>query len=115
MKRVFAEIERLKTGGPTEKQVADVREAFLRDLETNIKKNGYLLGQISASTSTARSPRALLLVPDFYKKLTAASIQEAAKTYLRHEQLREGHTLPRKIIPRSARSSGSARSARSAP
>ena len=47
MKTVFQEIERLKTGGPTEKQAADVREAMLRDFETNVKQNGYLLGQIS--------------------------------------------------------------------
>ena len=36
----------LKTNGPTEKQVSDVREALLRDFETNMKQNSYLLTQI---------------------------------------------------------------------
>ncbi len=43
VKSVFREIELLKTQGPTDKQVADVKELLLRDLETNSKQNGFLL------------------------------------------------------------------------
>ena len=35
MKAVLAEIAELQANGPTEKQVNDVRERFLRDFETN--------------------------------------------------------------------------------
>ena len=82
VKTVFKEIERLKAEGPTEKQVSDVREALLRDFETNIKQNGYLLTQIAGKYEYGEDPETLLLVPEFYKKLTTAAIQTAAKTYL---------------------------------
>ena len=82
VKTVFKEIERLKAEGPTEKQVSDVREALLREFETNIKQNGYLLTQIAGKYEYGEDPETLLLVPEFYKKLTTAAIQTAAKTYL---------------------------------
>ncbi len=82
VKTVFQEIQRLKTEGPTEKQVSDVREAMLREFETNVKQNGYLLGQIAGKYEYGEDPETLLLVPEFYKKLTVAGIQAAAKTYL---------------------------------
>src|SRR6185295_366767 len=47
VKRVFAEIEALKASGPTDKQVADAKEGFIRDHETNLKDNDYLLSQIA--------------------------------------------------------------------
>ena len=48
VKSVFKDIEQLKTDGPSDKQVADVKETFLRDQETNMKQNGYVLAQIAA-------------------------------------------------------------------
>ena len=51
IKRVFQEIELLKTNGPTDKQVNDEKEALLREYETNSKLNNYLAdsdhGQVS--------------------------------------------------------------------
>ena len=61
---------------------AAIREAMLRDFETNVKQNGYLLGQISGKYEYGEEPETLLLVPEFYKKITAAGMQAAAKTYL---------------------------------
>src|ERR1019366_10727666 len=80
--RVVQEIERLKTDGPTDKQVSDEREALLRDFETNIKQNGDLLGQLSLKYEYGEDPAGLWNIPEYYKKLDAALIQEAAKTYL---------------------------------
>jgi zinc protease len=82
IKRVFEEIEKFKTNGPTEKQLNDEKEALLREFETNSKTNGYLLGQIAARYYHGEDPAGVWLVPDFYKKLDAAMVQEAAKTYL---------------------------------
>ena len=48
IKRVFEEIEKFKTDGPTEKQLNDEKEALIREFETNSKQNGYLLSQIPA-------------------------------------------------------------------
>jgi zinc protease len=80
--RVYQEIEKFKTEGPTEKQVADEREALQRDFETNSKQNGYLVSQLLMRYQNNDDPAGLWEVPEYYKKLDAAMIQRAAKTYL---------------------------------
>lgn len=84
LKRVFAEIEAFKTSGPTEKQVADAKEGFIRDHQTNITNNSYLLSQITTKYQNGEADEVAVLfdLPAWYQKLTAASIQEAARKYL---------------------------------
>ncbi len=82
IKRVFEEIEKFKTDGPTEKQLTDEKEALIREFETNSKQNGYLLSQIQARYYNGEDPAGVWQVPEFYKKLDAAKVQEAAKLYL---------------------------------
>ena len=82
LKRMFEEIEKFKTNGPTEKQLNDEKEALIREFETSSKQNGYLLGQISARFSNGEDPAGIWMVNDYYKKLDAAAVQEAAKLYL---------------------------------
>ena len=82
LKRVFEEIEKFKANGPTEKQLNDEKEALIREFETSSKQNGYLLTQIQARYYNGEDPAGVWQVPEFYKKLDAATIQEAAKQYL---------------------------------
>ena len=82
VKRVLEEVDKLKTSGPTEKQVNDEREALLREFEANTKLNSYLLGQILLKYQYGEDSAGLWLIPDYYKKIDAAMIQQAAKTYL---------------------------------
>jgi zinc protease len=84
MKRVFTEIEAFKKDGPTEKQVADAKEGFLRDLETNLKSNGYLLTQIYLKYQMGEENELPVLwdLASWYNKLSAAGIRDAARTYL---------------------------------
>ena len=82
IKRVFEEIEKFKASGPTEKQLNDEKEALLREFETSSKQNGYLLTQIQARYYNGEDPAGVWLIPEFYNKLDAATIQEAAKLYL---------------------------------
>ncbi len=82
IKRVFEEIEKFKTNGPTEKQIIDEKEALLREFETSSKNNNYLLGQISARFYNGEDPAGIWMITDYYKKLDAAAVQEAAKLYL---------------------------------
>jgi zinc protease len=82
IKRVFQEIEQLKTNGPTEKQVNDQKEALGRDFETNSKQNYYLLNQIAFRYQLGEDPAGLWNTPELYKKLDAATIQQAARKYL---------------------------------
>ena len=96
IKRVFEEIEAFKNNGPTDQQLADERETLLREFETNSKQNGYLLGQLSARYEAGDDPAGLWLVPDFYKKLDKAGIQQAAKTYLNTSRYVEVMLFPEK-------------------
>jgi zinc protease len=83
-RRVFAEIEALKASGPTEKQVSDAKEGFIRDHETSIKTNNYLLGQIAVKYQLGEADELGVLfdLPAWYQKLTATAIRDAARTYL---------------------------------
>jgi zinc protease len=82
IKRVFEEIEKFKASGPTEKQLNDEKEALLREFESNSKLNNYLVNQISLRYYHGEDPAGLWNIPDYYRKLDAAMIQQAARTYL---------------------------------
>ena len=81
VKTVFQQIELLKTNGPTEKQVADVKQTFLRDLETNQKQNGFFLTNISLRYEYGEDLASLFGLAEYYNKLSPASVQQAAKLY----------------------------------
>ena len=82
IKAIFREIENLKTNGPSEKQVNDTREALLREYETNMKQNNYLLTQIYYSYQLQEDLKYVFDLPEYLKTLSAAMIHEAARTYL---------------------------------
>jgi len=79
---VFQEIEKLKTNGPTEKQVNDEKEALLREFETSSKLNNYLLNQIALRYQAGEDAVGIWKIPEYYKKIDGVMIQQAAKTYL---------------------------------
>lgn len=82
VKRLLQEIEQFKTKGPTEKQVNDEKEALQREFETNSTQNGFWLSQLSIRYQYGEDLIGIWSIPEYYKKLNAAMIQEAAKTYL---------------------------------
>jgi zinc protease len=82
IKAIFREIENLKTNGPSEKQVNDTREALLREYETSMKQNNYLLTQIYSGYQLHEDLKYLFDLPEYLKTLSAAMIHEAARTYL---------------------------------
>jgi zinc protease len=96
IKRVFQEIELLKTNGPTDKQVTDEKEALLRDFEINIKLNNYLLTQITTKYRLGEDPAGVWLVREYYNKIDKAMIQQAAKTYLNTNAYVEVKLFPEK-------------------
>ena len=99
IKRVFGEIEKFKVEGPTEKQLNDEKEALLREFETNSKQNAYLLNQIMLRFYHNEDPSGVWLVPDFYKKLDAATIKDAAKQYLNTQSFVKVTLFPEKKSP----------------
>jgi zinc protease len=96
LKRVFEEIEKFKKGGPTEKQLNDEKEALIREFETNSTQNGYLLNQISLRFNLEEDPAGIWTITDFYRKLDAATVQEAAKLYLNTQSFVKVTLFPEK-------------------
>jgi zinc protease len=96
IKRVFQEIELLKTNGPTDKQVSDEKETLLREFEVNSKLNNYLLSQITVRYQQGDDPAGVWRIPEFYNKIDKAMIQEAAKTYLNANRYVEVMLFPEK-------------------
>lgn len=94
VKAVFGDIAAIRANGPTEKQVNDVREQLLRDFETNIKLNNYLVTQIYFKYLYGEDLKTFFEMPETLKKLTPAVIQEAAKAYLNPENYVQVTLLP---------------------
>ncbi|MBA2302170.1 MAG: insulinase family protein [Acidobacteria bacterium] len=82
VKAVFQQVELLKSGGPTDKQVADAKEKLRRDYETNTKQNGYWLSQLSARYQSGEPIDSLFSMTELYNKVTSRMIQDAATLYL---------------------------------
>jgi zinc protease len=96
-KAVMKEVEDLRTNGPTEKQVNDVREQLLRDHETNIKQNSYLVTQILLRYRDDETDlNGLFGMPEAYRNLTPAVLQDAAKMYLNPENYVQVVLMPEK-------------------
>ncbi len=53
-----------------------------RDFDAISKQNAYLVQQLSGKYQYGEDPATLWEIPEYYKKLDAATIQQAAKTYL---------------------------------
>jgi zinc protease len=96
IKRVFEEIEKLKSSGPTEKQLKDEKEALRRDFETSTTQNAFVLNQLTVSYQYGEDPAEMWNIPESYKKLDAAAIQQAAKTYLNTKSFVEVTLFPEK-------------------
>jgi len=80
--RVFQDIAVLKRDGPSRAQVADVKESFLRDFETNSQKNPWVLAQLVSAYEIGRDASSVFSMPDLYNAISPESIQAAASAYL---------------------------------
>ncbi len=96
LKTVNKEIEQLKANGPSDKQVADVKETFLRDQETNMKQNGYLLSQLTGRYQYAEDVTSLFNMADYYNKIDAAMVRDAARLYLKGDNVVKVTLFPEK-------------------
>jgi zinc protease len=95
-KAVLKEVDALRADGPTEKQVNDVREQLLRDFETSIRQNTYLVTQIHLRYRDGDDVKGLFEMPEAYKALTPAIIQQAARMYLNPENYVQVWLMPEK-------------------
>jgi zinc protease len=96
VKRVLQEIEKYKSEGPTEQELNDEKEALLREFESSSKLNPFLVGQLSYQYEYGEDPAIVWQLPDYFKKLDAPMIQQAAKTYLNMDNRVRVTLLPEK-------------------
>ncbi|MGH7504273.1 MAG: M16 family metallopeptidase, partial [Longimicrobiales bacterium] len=79
---VFAAIEKLKAEGPDAETIANVQEAQRRSWETSQTQNGFWASQIAFTARTGGDFATIPDYPQLVDALTAAAVQEAARTYL---------------------------------
>jgi len=92
--RVFEEIAKLKNDGPTPQDINDTKTTLVREFEAGSLQNGYLLTQISGRYQSQESVESFFTIADSYRALTAADIQNAAKTYLNTGSYVKGTLFP---------------------
>ena len=84
VRRVFQEVEQVKTTPLEPGQMSLIREALLRQFEANRQENGYILEEIvhRYADGDAAGVTAIWNLPDRLGTLTSDAIQQAARTYL---------------------------------
>jgi zinc protease len=82
VKALFSVIDEFKTDGPSAGQLADVRAAGLRDLETDSQQNNFVLRQLAYAYEYGEEIPDLAKIRASYDQLTPAIIRDAARTYL---------------------------------
>jgi zinc protease len=98
---VFAEIDALRSEGPTESQVADVREAMRREYELNLERNAYWVGLLAASyqfgfDTGEEWERAY---PASIESLSPDTVRDAAQRYIDTESYVRLSLLPESMAP----------------
>jgi zinc protease len=94
VKTAFQVIDAYRTLGPGATQVTDTRAALLRDLETNIATNEYLLNQILFKYEFGEDVNEIYNMRPFYDQITAAALRDAAQQYLNTMRYVEVRLLP---------------------
>ncbi|MBS1240653.1 MAG: peptidase domain protein, partial [Gemmatimonadetes bacterium] len=82
VRATLAQINSIRSSGPTEQELAKVREAEIRNRETALRQNRYWLGQLAFFDQTGEDPTALLDPHGDADLFTADSIRGAARRYL---------------------------------
>ncbi len=82
VKRLFTEIEALKTKGPSEVEVNNAREALMRRHDTDLAENSHLVSEIAERYELGEDLDDFFGLPGQYMRLNGAAIQDAARRYL---------------------------------
>ena len=82
VQRIFEGLEAFKESGPTEDQVADAREAILRQFETDFQENRTWLSQLVSDYQRGAAPGASIeTFAASVEALTVEVIRDAARRY----------------------------------
>jgi zinc protease len=78
---VMAELEKLRSDGPSDMEVGIVKETEKRELETAIRQNGYWLNSLQAVHLLGRDPRRIPLRGERADSLSRENIHAAFRKY----------------------------------
>jgi zinc protease len=79
--RVLEEVEALHKAPPSDRIVNDVKQVLLREHETSVRENGFFAREITVRYLLQEDLDELNRLPEYYKALTPAAIQDAARMY----------------------------------
>ncbi len=79
---VRVHLDSLRRLGPDEREIAKVRETIVRARETQLRENGFWLGQLAAAERNGEDPRQILDPSDLLALLTRETLRDAARRYL---------------------------------
>ena len=82
---LFAQLDTLRVRGPSVATLAKVRESRLRNRETNLKQNGYWLGQLTTFDRYGWPLADVSKGDALVRALDAATVRRAAQRYLRKD------------------------------
>jgi zinc protease len=107
-------IDALKTNGPDERDVTNIKEILLREHESNMRQNGFFLREIAARYRHGEGLEDLFGLEKFYRSITGAAIQEAAREYFGPNMIKV-QLFPEAAAAQPAASSPSANRTSAAP
>lgn len=83
---VFAEIEELRKNGPTPEDVQKVKEAQRREMETNLKENGFWLSSLEEAYFMDIDPSSIVAYEEMISSLNVEDLKEVANQYFDMDQ-----------------------------
>ena len=99
--RIFAEIGTLQADGPSETDVAEVREALMRQFEVNLEQNPYWLGTVSAGDQYGFDTGEVWreAYPGSISALTPGTVQEGMRQFIDTSNYVRLTLLPESMAP----------------
>jgi zinc protease len=94
VKTAFQVIDDFKRAGPGMGQVADTRATLVRELETNIASNTYLLNRILFKYEFGEDVREVFNMRPFYDQVSVPALRDAAREYLNTSRYVEVTLIP---------------------
>ncbi|MBE8715298.1 M16 family metallopeptidase [Sphingobacterium hungaricum] len=91
------EVNKIKKDGPTQVDLDKFVIEQKRQLETQLRENGFWLGQIAGAYQNQEDPTYILRYLDDLSKVTVESVKEVANKYLKDEQLFKFILLPDEV------------------
>ena len=96
LKATYAEIEKIKTAGPLETDLAKVKENWKKQYVENIKNNGYWLRQLQMLSEATTTQSDILTYEKRVDALTVKELKETANKYLTGKNLVQAVLYPEK-------------------